>query len=130
MYAFGIENNQQYIQLAWEVDERIHANPNFVQFLIKNEYMIEEQQAANGCVIVYFDEKIKHIGQLISESRVISKWGLGHLYEHAFFEIPISYGDTIRFFKPPAHESIVPLFREYARLCERSLPKIRRLSIR
>lgn len=116
MYAFRIEDIPQRIQLPTDDSDYFYADTHFIQILIDRKYIIEEQEPANDYVIVYFDkcEKIKHIGRLISESRVISKWGIGHLYEHDFFETPSDYGNTIRFFKPPSHEIVIQLFRKYA----------------
>lgn len=116
MYAFNIEDIPQRIELPKDDSDYFYADTYFVQLLINHKYMIEEEQSANDFVIVYFDKnkKIKHIGRLISESRVISKWGLGHLYEHDFFETPSDYGDTVRFFEPPSHEMVIQLFRKYS----------------
>ncbi|MCC8999700.1 MAG: hypothetical protein LM522_09405 [Candidatus Contendobacter sp.] len=115
MYAFGIEDIPQRIQLPKNDSDYFYADTHFVQNLINKKYMIEEQQADDSCVIVYSNNyKIRHIGRLISESRVISKWGLGHLYEHNFFESPSDYGDKIRFFRPPSRERTIKLFRSYA----------------
>ncbi len=117
MYALGIKDIPQYIEFPKKDNDYFYAETDFVQLLINQGYMINEQQADNSCVIVYSNEcnKIKHIGRLISESRVISKWGFGHLYEHDFLETPSDYGDTVRFFKPPLRGMIIKLFRSHAR---------------
>jgi hypothetical protein len=115
MYALSIKDIPQRIQLPKDDSDYFYADTYFVQLLINHKYMAEEQQLVNDCVIVYYDKyKIKHIGRLISESRVISKWGLGHLYEHDFFETPSDYGDTVRFFEPPSYKMVIQLFRKYS----------------
>lgn len=99
MYALGIEENQEYIELVYACPEDIHGDTSFVQFLIQNGDLDERKHPELGLLAVYFDEGVvRHIGRLISESRVVSKWGIGQLYEHDILNVPRSYGGIVRYF--------------------------------
>ena len=116
MYAFGIEQNQEYVDLVMALPAHIHADTKFIEFLIDRGYLAETDKPSPGLVAVYLDNgQVRHIGRLVSEARVVSKWGLGHLYEHEVLEAPSSYGDKVRFFTPPLLGEVVALFRKYAK---------------
>jgi hypothetical protein len=47
--------------------------------------------------VVYFDgNKPKHFG-IIDQDKVISKWGKVHVWRHPLYEIPLSYGETVKY---------------------------------
>lgn len=47
-----------------------------------------------GNIIFYMKNgQITHVGKLVNEKTVISKWGRGHVYEHPIGLVPESYGD-------------------------------------
>jgi len=56
-----------------------------------------------------------HAGLAQTNLRVISKWGIGHLYEHELWDVPESYGTSIRFFKQLPCEEALDLFVQFAR---------------
>jgi hypothetical protein len=89
----------------------IFPGKHFVNFLLANGYLCE---VAKGSVVVYFrgDSPVhagKHDGAV-----VISKWGAAatHIWRHALWDVPRSYGDEVRFFRrlPTA----VDLYRDWA----------------
>jgi hypothetical protein len=93
MFALGAVSNQQYIDLINQLpdDCEIHADTKFLQYLIEQGQLIPD---AYGNLIIYSnDERITHIGKIDSIERVISKWGVGHLYDHAILEVPEDYGN-------------------------------------
>lgn len=48
-------------------------------------------------VIIYFDgEIVTHFGK-IENNKIISKWGEGLIWEHPVFEVPLSYGNTVKY---------------------------------
>ena len=53
---------------------------------------------------------------LLKSDRVISKWGKGDLYEHSNFELPIQYGNTIRYYAILSKESALGYFVEFTKL--------------
>ena len=89
----------------------------FIDFLIGRGYLIPQSNTITGSLIVYsMSGAAQHIGRMISNSRVESKWGTGHLYEHAIWEVPCSYGDHVAFFDPIDHELVLDYFCE----CQKS----------
>lgn len=93
MFALEAVGNQQYIDLINQLpdDCDIHADTKFLKYLIEQGQLIPD---ANGNLIIYSnDEKITHIGKIDSVERVTSKWGKGHLYDHAILEVPEDYGN-------------------------------------
>src|SRR6266404_4645315 len=53
---------------------------------------------ANGEFVIYFNGvTVRHSGIWMG-GRVQSKWGTGHLWEHALHEVPLRYGDEVGFF--------------------------------
>lgn len=112
MYALDLHNDIRYIDLAEELPELIHADTLFLGYLIEKGALIPSQ---NGNLIVYSNDiKITHIGKIDSAKRVTSKWGTGHLYEHAINEVPSSYGDNIGLYQLIANVSAFWYFEDFA----------------
>lgn len=130
MHAFGIETDADYFDLAracLRLDPRIAADPDyqgvhadtaFVEFLIRRNLIAERPRADQSLLTVYYTRRrVTHIGRLVSPSRLVSKWGIGHLYEHALDEVPSSYGSTVRYFTSRPSSQIVDDFFDYAISC-------------
>ncbi len=115
VHAFGVQEDQEYIALVLAGPQDVHGDTTFVQFMIENGDLDEREHPASGLLAVYFHEGlVRHIGRLISEFRVISKWGIGHLYEHDFFEVPSSYGEVVRYFRSAERDQVLSRFIEFA----------------
>ena len=64
-------------------------NSEYMLFLCKT-YMTEKNNYSinNGDYVLYFsDHKIVHAGK-VESSRVVSKWGNGHIWIHGFLKFP------------------------------------------
>ncbi len=58
---------------------------------------LHDEQKESDIIVVYFDGDVaKHYGR-IERNRIVSKWGNGYAWKHDLFEVPLSYGDTIKF---------------------------------
>jgi len=69
------------------------------------------------CWLVFYfgdDERFKHAGLSLGSGRVISKWGIGQLYEHRLFEVPASYGSKVRFFRNLSYDEAFGNFMRFA----------------
>lgn len=66
-----------------------------------------------GDHVLYSSSRIEHAGKVV-ENAIESKWGKGHLWRHGVFEIPQSYGDTVRFFHDISKEEYIQAFHEYS----------------
>ena len=116
MFALGIETDPKYMAMAKHCPDDVHADTKFLQFLVDRGYLVESAHK-NGVLIAYLDSgQFRHIGIVTDGNRVRSKWGIGHLYEHVLFEIPVSYGSTLRFFEPIERQVVLDAFVEFAEL--------------
>ena len=111
MYALDLQNDQRYLELRKIIDPNIHADTSFLNYLIDEGALLLD---SSGNLLTYSNElKITHIGKIDILGRVISKWGIGHLYEHAIYEVPISYGDQVRRYSLIENISIFWYFEAY-----------------
>jgi hypothetical protein len=117
MFALGIEADPEYFAMAYHCPDHIHANTKFIQFLADRGYLIECDSRGPGVLIAYLeDSKFRHIGLVVEGGRVRSKWGIGHLYEHAPWETPVSYGSAVRVFEPMERDTVLDAFYAFAEL--------------
>jgi len=117
MFALGIETDAEYFHMALRCPHDIHANTEFIQFLVDRGYLVEQSTPEPGSLIAYLEAgKFCHMGRLTDSGRVQSKWGIGHLYDHSTFETPISYGHAVQFFRPIKRDPVLDAFFEFAEL--------------
>ena len=117
MYVFDFTEKPEYIDIARYPGFNVYAGANFVYWLIDRRFLTEisEVNARTGDLLMYFNGcDFKHVGILRESKRVISKWGIGHLYEHGLWEVPLSYGTTLRFFRSITYERAFDLFTYFA----------------
>ena len=55
----------------------------------------------NDLVVYYKGQQKMHVGRYIAPNLVESKWGIGPLFRHGLWDVPKSYGETLKYFKPP-----------------------------
>lgn len=83
---------------------------DFINRMISGGFLVRDD---NGSIIVYFKNgKPVHAGK-IKNNRIVSKWGVGLLWEHDVWEIPNSYGDKNLRFRETDRESIEGEFIKY-----------------
>jgi len=115
MHALGLEHDTAFIEILHHCPAHIHASTKFIQFLYDKGCLVESTSQDSGDLIAYLNnDEFKHIGVVLDGGRIRSKWGVGLLYEHAPLETPVSYGSTIRFFKPLERGVILDAFYEFA----------------
>ena len=119
-YAFNIACTPPVNIISTEGDakqnEKLAVTTDFVSELI-GEVLIEREpcNATDGDIIIYFDNNTPtHAGKFY-KGRVVSKWGNGHLWEHVIYEVPLRYGDRIKFFLPVDRDGILKRFIQYAK---------------
>ena len=75
----------------------------------------EKVDVERGDIVLYFrDGSPTHAGIAIDNERIISKWGIGHLYEHNVNEAPAKYGQDVRYYHSVTAEASLECFLEYA----------------
>jgi hypothetical protein len=101
MYALGIHNSAEYVRMAMQCPEEVHASTSFLRFLIDKQETIITSTPSTGDMGVYLQgDAVKHVGRVLVGGRIQSKWGIGHLYDHSIEEAPASYGSAVRFYNP------------------------------
>lgn len=114
-HAFGLADPPEMVRRIATSFVDVYPSSQFVSFLIANDLQERTPDAvANGDVAVYWDRgHIKHAG-LVEMPDIISKWGTAHLWRHRAFELPTSYGNQVRVFRPLSAERIRMLFLFFA----------------
>ena len=113
-HAFDLRNSAEVEEIA-AVHPMIFPSAEYVSYLMDNLLTdVAATEADDGDHVVYLDEDaVKHTG-ILRSGKVESKWGLGHLWEHGTWEIPISYGNEVCFFKKASRSECVAAFVHYA----------------
>ena len=80
-----------------KLKERVQKINNFNDSINKGFLSLHEEFDNDDRVVVYFDRNgVTHFG-LIDGEKVKSKWGSGLIWGHSLFEVPITYGNTVKF---------------------------------
>ncbi len=100
-YAFALKlHDDREIKeiLKNNLSEQAIYNSQFIRLLIDKKVIIEKEE---GDIIIYFENgNPSHAGIFIKEEeKVLSKWGVGHIWKHNILEVPASYGKKYNFFK-------------------------------
>lgn len=99
MYAFDLVENDEYAGIVLASPKPIYASTGFVQRLIDRRILEPFTSPRSDSLVVYRSQgSVTHIGRMITAERVESKWGIGHLYRHALFEVPTQYGEELEFY--------------------------------
>jgi hypothetical protein len=118
MHVMEFVGSLKYEAIASKGFNVVFAGRQFAHWLLEEYILIEKPEidVKEQIIVLYFaNGRFMHAGLSFNRHRVISKWGTGHLYEHALWEVPQSYGDTVRFFKKPTCEEALNCFIRFAR---------------
>jgi hypothetical protein len=120
MDAFGLEDPPEIVLTLARSrpdEDGIWISPDFVHYLMAEVLAeVDPARAAVGDVIVYTNRRRPaHAGKVFNETTIRSKWGIGLAWTHRPFEVPLSYGGGLRFFRPISTETAVRAFTEFAR---------------
>lgn len=78
-----------------------HAGAEFVTWLMHRRLLreLQEDKVKDGDVAIYRAAgHLRHAGR-VKGRRIISKWGVGLLYDHQPHEVPSVYGEECAFFR-------------------------------
>ncbi len=100
-YAFKEKIPQNIIDKIYSQEgERSNNNEDdrFQELLDNGFISFHDTQKDDDDTILYFENNVvKHFGK-IEGDKIISKWGgKGHIWKHAVFEVPFSYGNTVKY---------------------------------
>jgi hypothetical protein len=118
MHVVDFAEKPDYAAIATSGLGKIFAAGDFVHRLLDHQLLTEvtQSEAREGDIALYFGEagRFKHAGRMLENGRVVSKWGIGHLYEHEVLEVPESYGNILRFFRGLSYEEAFGHFLHFA----------------
>lgn len=112
-FAFRLLDSPEFIDIIQRFPF-LFANFSYASYLIERYLTeIDHNKAQDDDYIIYFlNGNLKHAGR-IRNNRVISKWGMYHLWEHGFWEVPTEYGDKIEIFQQIPIEECVSAFKDW-----------------
>ena len=120
VHALGFTEKPEYISIASMPGTNVFAGKNFAEWLLTTKSLTEvsPHEAYAGSMVMYFDDThdFTHVGLLVTNNRVQSKWGTLGLYEHGLFEVPSNYGEVARYFMPLPYDEAIELFYEFAKI--------------
>ena len=78
--------------------QNISKKPNvFKELLNKGFIELHDERKARDKIVVYFDKgTVTHFGK-IENDKILSKWGVGLVWEQPLFEVPLSYGNEVKY---------------------------------
>ncbi len=116
MHALEFVDRPEYGEIANFGIGRIYAGAEFMHWLINHERITETENPIVNDYVLYFQDngEFKHIGLLLDDGRVLSKWGTGHLYEHSTLEVPAIYGAIVRYYRHRDADDMYFYFKEFA----------------
>ena len=90
-----------------------YAAREFVEFLLKERMIEKTDHPKKDDYISYSDHMFRHIGYIVGDGRIRSKWGTGLIYEHSLLEIPASYGSNTHYFTYIGQDAAHDAFKRY-----------------
>ncbi len=107
------------VRLISEYLPSTFCNASFVQHLV-DSILTPVASPSTGDRVLYCDhDQITHAG-VITDDRILSKWGKGHSWIHGLLEVPTQYGDATSFYAMPPANDVLAAFIEFARQREGS----------
>jgi hypothetical protein len=94
-HSFGLARAESVTRIMKEYSHVFPAR-EFVHFLLDTR--LEEipiDKARGGDHVIYAGAEIEHAG-IVRGERIESKWGLGHLWRHGVYEVPLRYRWQLR----------------------------------
>jgi hypothetical protein len=113
-FAFGLHETEEF----WTIRENQPAawpTGTFVsRLLLPHLEPVPEGDQQPGDLIIYFcDRSVNHSG-IVRERLIRSKWGSAHTWDHRVYEVPTSFGSTVRYFKRPVLSDVVAAYTQFA----------------
>ena len=119
-FAFGLHETEEF----WSIRESqpdVWPTGTFVsQLLVPRLEPISEDNQRVGDLIVYFSgQSVTHSG-IVGDQLVRSKWGSAHTWDHRIFEVPTSFGSTVRYFKRVPSCDVVAAYTEFCKAAQQA----------
>jgi len=96
-YTFGVD--LKIVHETASLLDRLFVSGAFVEeWIIPELQEVALNSVSSGYIIIYFNDELPTHSGTFQHGRIISKWGQGHIFEHAIEEVPINYGLTFRYY--------------------------------
>lgn len=112
-FALGLAGRRE-VRLISEYLPSTLCDGRFVQHLVDSVLIATASPSTGDLVLYRSHQQITHAG-LVAASRIISKWGKGHLWLHGLLEVPAQYGDPTSFYEAASPQAMLVRFIEFAR---------------
>ena len=113
MYCFDLtyENIKDIEDIAFI----LKSFTDYISYLINNLLCkIARVETEDGDYVIYFSNKQpKHAGKLKS-GKVESQWGHAHIWRHELCEVPISYGNEVKYFQKTTKHLCISALKQWA----------------
>ena len=112
-YAFRLWESPEFVDIN-EHFSFLLPNSSFVSYLIAGHLTqtVQDDVKDDDYIIYFLNDEPQHAGR-IRKDKIVSKWGMYHLWEHGIWEIPIQYGDRVCFFEQISIEECVSAFKTW-----------------
>lgn len=116
MFALGIRpfDDIDYLARLQAFDLPSDILGPFCEFLLSAQATSElgRLQASVGDLVLYSrHRRVLHAGRVGPGGRVHSKWGCGWAWDHALWEVPVTYGNKASFARRVPEERLLPAFK-------------------
>lgn len=119
-YAFDLFDEADYVRIVIAEQRAggntFFANSRFAEYLVSigAVHPICRRDLEARDIALYGNRtQPRHAARITGGDRLVSKWGLGHLYRHGLWEVPARYGHTVRFVRPTRSSGYLPEFHAY-----------------
>ena len=116
MWAFGLWDKKRLTDRVPD-KHQVYPRSDFAGYLV-DHYLEEtsEKDTRTGDIVIYFKDGAPVHAGIWDSGLVVSKWGLySHLWKHGFCELPIEYGEEIRFYRPLPEKTIQEALEKWHR---------------
>jgi len=113
MFALGVQRSQAILELL--ADPYIKLGNGFMAWLLVNSHLsaVDPTTVTPNPVVLYMtSESPVHAGRW-DRDRVVSKWGLDHVWRHRVYEVPSSYGAIAQPYGALPRDLVEQLFAQY-----------------
>ncbi len=98
VFAFELQDHTPLLgNKAWEYTKNLDV---VVEAQIQDKTLERLSTPVSGALVIYRTDSgvISHVGRITDNGKIISKWSWGPLIEHALYDVPASYGDTVEYY--------------------------------
>lgn len=113
-FTFGLWQQEAFWHLQTSCPDCWPDGAFVTNYLLPGMCQISETDIRAGNLVLYFDsERLTHSG-VVYDDLIRSKWGDGHVWEHALFEVPKSYGERAEYYTAPPNNLALDAYVKFA----------------